>query len=108
MRPARRFERDDAEPEVLTALERLREALEPGQLRELLDRDDARHDGPDKQADAPETDDDADEPKAKTAKKGKAAAKIAEALNFRKSEGKGTCKIDVPYLDAVVTFPCDE
>jgi hypothetical protein len=39
MRPARRFERvQAAEPEVVTAIERLREALEPGQLRELLDR----------------------------------------------------------------------
>jgi CRP/FNR family cyclic AMP-dependent transcriptional regulator len=39
MRPARRFEREPAaEPEVVTAIERLREALEPGQLRELLDR----------------------------------------------------------------------
>ena len=38
MRPARRFEREESEPEVVTAIERLREALEPGQLRELLDR----------------------------------------------------------------------
>src|SRR3954465_9340742 len=38
MRPARRFEREQSEPEVVTAIERLREALEPGQLRELLDR----------------------------------------------------------------------
>src|SRR3954452_15942370 len=38
MRPARRFEREPSEPEVVTAIERLREALEPGQLRELLDR----------------------------------------------------------------------
>jgi CRP/FNR family transcriptional regulator, cyclic AMP receptor protein len=38
MRPARRFEREHGGPEVVTALERLREALEPGQLRELLDR----------------------------------------------------------------------
>ncbi len=50
MRPARRFERDDAGPEVLTALERLREALEPGQLRELLDRGDGKDDGPDNAA----------------------------------------------------------
>ncbi len=41
MRPARRFEREQTEPgggEIVTAIERLREALEPGQLRELLDR----------------------------------------------------------------------
>jgi hypothetical protein len=38
MRPARRFEREPSEPEVVTAIERLREALEPGQLRELLER----------------------------------------------------------------------
>jgi hypothetical protein len=38
MRPARRFEREQSEPEVVTAIERLRDALEPGQLRELLDR----------------------------------------------------------------------
>ena len=44
MRPARRFEREPSEPEVVTAIERLREALEPGQLRELLDR---RRDEPD-------------------------------------------------------------
>jgi uncharacterized protein (DUF2147 family) len=58
----------------------------------------------DKQANAPEA---ADEPEAKTDKKGKAAAKIAEVLNLRKSKG-GDCKIDVPFVDAVVTFPCDE
>ncbi len=60
----------------------------------------------DKQAAAPDSDK-ADEPKGKSAGKGKAAAKIAEALNFRKSKG-GDCKIDVPYLDAVVSFPCDD
>src|SRR3954453_10787265 len=38
MRPARRFEREPSELEVVTAIERLREALEPGQLRELPDR----------------------------------------------------------------------
>jgi uncharacterized protein (DUF2147 family) len=60
----------------------------------------------DKQAAAPDADAaETDEPK--DAKKGNATAKIAEALNFRKSKG-GDCKIDVPYLDAVVTFPCDE
>jgi uncharacterized protein (DUF2147 family) len=60
----------------------------------------------DKQAAAPDADA-AETDEQKDAKKGKAAAKIAEALNFRKSKG-GDCKIDVPYLDAVVTFPCDE
>ena len=40
MRPARRFERDAAGDEVVSAIDRLREALEPGQLRELLDRRD--------------------------------------------------------------------
>ena len=45
MRPARQVRaRTDREPEVVTAIERLREALEPGQLRELLDR---RRDEPD-------------------------------------------------------------
>ena len=34
-----------AEPEVVTAIERLREALEPGQLRELLDRRRGEPDG---------------------------------------------------------------
>jgi hypothetical protein len=29
-------------------------------------------------------------------------------LNFRKGKGGGTCKIDVPYLDAVVSFPCED
>ena len=41
MRPARRFDRGEQgapEPEVVTALDRLRDALEPGELRELLDR----------------------------------------------------------------------
>ena len=45
MRPARRFERGEQgvpEPEVVTAIDRLRDALEPGELRELLDR--RRHD----------------------------------------------------------------
>jgi uncharacterized protein (DUF2147 family) len=60
----------------------------------------------DKQAAAPDSDETkADAPDDK--KKGKAAAKIAEALNLRKSKG-GDCKIDVPYLDAVVSFPCDD
>ena len=52
MRPARRFQRGDgpdpeaeAEAEVVTAIDRLREALEPGELRELLDR--RRHNEPD-------------------------------------------------------------
>ncbi len=62
----------------------------------------------DKQAAAPST----DEPKAKTAKKadkkGEVAAKIAEALNLRKTNGGHTCKIDVPFVDATVAFPCDE
>jgi hypothetical protein len=49
MRPARRFEREPSEPEVVTAIERLREALEPGQLRELLDR---RSNEPDDGSDA--------------------------------------------------------
>jgi hypothetical protein len=63
----------------------------------------------DKQATAPESDEpEAAEPKAKTANKGKAAAKIAEALNLRKTDGGRTCKIDVPYLDAVVSFPCQD
>jgi uncharacterized protein (DUF2147 family) len=59
----------------------------------------------DKQAAAPE----ADAPKAKSDKKeGKAAAKIAEALNLRKTDGGRTCKIDVPFLDATVAFPCED
>src|SRR3954449_13620950 len=39
-RPARRFEREQqaSQPEVVSAIDRLREALEPGELRELLDR----------------------------------------------------------------------
>jgi uncharacterized protein (DUF2147 family) len=49
----------------------------------------------------------ADGPEARSEKKGKAAAKIAEVLNLRKSKG-GNCKIDVPFVDAVVTFPCDK
>jgi uncharacterized protein (DUF2147 family) len=58
----------------------------------------------DKEAAAPE----AGEPEGKGDKKaGKAAAKIAEALNLRKSKG-GTCKIDVPFLDATVAFPCED
>ena len=47
MRPARRFEREPAGPEVVTAIERLREALEPGQRRELLDRRRDEGEGPD-------------------------------------------------------------
>ena len=49
MRPARRFERDPGGAEVVTAIDRLREALEPGQLRELLDRrrSESESDGPD-------------------------------------------------------------
>ena len=50
MRPARRFEREQASvsgAEIVTAIERLREALEPGQLRELLDRRREDGEGPD-------------------------------------------------------------
>jgi CRP/FNR family cyclic AMP-dependent transcriptional regulator len=49
MRPARRFEREQSTGggETLAALDRLRDALEPGQLRELLDRRAGREDGPD-------------------------------------------------------------
>ena len=46
---ARRRAGPEPEPEVVTAIDRLREALEPGELRELLDR--RRNDDPD---DAPE------------------------------------------------------
>jgi uncharacterized protein (DUF2147 family) len=66
-----------------------------------------------KQAAKPEAEDD-DEPEAKGAKgarkaeAGKTAAQIAEALNFRKVDGGRTCKIDVPYLDAEVSFPCED
>ena len=47
MRPARRFEREQARRsrEVVTAIDRLREALEPGELRELLDRRRGETDG---------------------------------------------------------------
>jgi CRP/FNR family transcriptional regulator, cyclic AMP receptor protein len=39
MRPVRRFDRPgDPDNEVVTAIDRLRDALEPGELRELLDR----------------------------------------------------------------------
>jgi CRP/FNR family transcriptional regulator, cyclic AMP receptor protein len=39
MRPVRRFDRAaDPDAEVVTAIDRLRDALEPGELRELLDR----------------------------------------------------------------------
>ena len=40
MRPVRRFDRGAADPddEVVTAIDRLRDALEPGELRQLLDR----------------------------------------------------------------------
>jgi len=47
-----------------------------------------------------------------TAKKGrkhdgKAIAKIAEALNVKKLDS-GKCRMDVPYVDMVVTFPCEK
>ncbi len=59
----------------------------------------------DKEAAAPAT----KESKGKPAKKsGEVAAKIAEALNLRKTKGGRNCKIDVPFVDAVVTFPCDD
>jgi uncharacterized protein (DUF2147 family) len=52
---------------------------------------------------------DDDEPDGKAGKKGgKAGAKIAEMLNLRSTDGGHTCKIDVPFLEAVVAFPCDE
>jgi hypothetical protein len=39
MRPVRRFDRPaEADSDVVTAIDRLRDALEPGELRELLDR----------------------------------------------------------------------
>jgi uncharacterized protein (DUF2147 family) len=38
---------------------------------------------------------------------GKAIAKIAEALNVKKLDG-GKCRMDVPYVDMVVTFPCEK
>lgn len=47
--------------------------------------------------------DDADAPK----KKGKALAKLAEALNVKKIGG-GKCRMSVPYVDMVVTFDCDK
>jgi CRP/FNR family transcriptional regulator, cyclic AMP receptor protein len=50
MRPVRRFDRAaDPDAEVVTAIDRLRDALEPGELRELLDRrrEDDASGGPD-------------------------------------------------------------
>jgi uncharacterized protein (DUF2147 family) len=38
---------------------------------------------------------------------GKAIAEIAEALNVKKLDG-GKCRMDVPYVDMVVTFPCEK
>jgi uncharacterized protein (DUF2147 family) len=64
-----------------------------------------------KQAAKPEAEDEPEAKGAKGARKadtGKAAAKIAEALNFRKVDGGSTCKINVPYLDTEVTFPCED
>jgi hypothetical protein len=47
MRPVRRFDRPEPDVDVVTAIDRLRDALEPGELRELLDRsrDDEDPDG---------------------------------------------------------------
>jgi hypothetical protein len=51
MRPVRRFDRAaDPDAEVVTAIDRLRDALEPGELRELLDR--RREDRPGRGPDA--------------------------------------------------------
>jgi hypothetical protein len=51
MRPVRRFDRaSDPDDEVVTAIDRLRDALEPGELRELLDR--RREGGPSRGPDA--------------------------------------------------------
>jgi uncharacterized protein (DUF2147 family) len=72
---------------------------------------------PDKQAAAPanedtaaaesdEAEDEADEPKKKG---GGAIAALAEALDDAKlvRRSNGTCRVQVPYADMVVTFPCD-
>jgi uncharacterized protein (DUF2147 family) len=53
-----------------------------------------------------------DEPETLTTGKGgkhngKAIAEIAEALNVKKLDG-GKCRMDVPYVDMVVTFPCEK
>ena len=61
---------------------------------------------PDNEASA-SNDEDEDDGKAGK-KRGKAGAKIAEMLNLRSTDGGRTCKIDVPYLETVVSFPCDE
>ncbi len=55
-----------------------------------------------------DTADDEDEPHGKHGKHdGKAIAKLAEALNVKKIDGS-KCQMDVPYVDMVVTFPCDK
>jgi uncharacterized protein (DUF2147 family) len=65
----------------------------------------ARDDDDDtKSANADEDDDGADRPRRHG---GKAMAKIAEALNFRKID-RDTCRMDVPYVDMVVTFHCNK
>jgi uncharacterized protein (DUF2147 family) len=57
---------------------------------------------------ADSADEDADEThEKKTDKHGKAMAKIAEALDVKKISGR-KCQMNVPYVDMVVTFPCDK
>jgi uncharacterized protein (DUF2147 family) len=58
---------------------------------------------------ANEPDEDSDTNTADKGRKhdGKAIAKIAEALNVKKLDG-GKCRMDVPYVDMVVTFPCEK
>lgn len=92
-----------AEPETKAKPERTES--KPTAIAKADDSDDA--DAKTAKAD----DEDEDEPKSKSAKHkggdGKAIAKIVEALNVKKID-KRRCKMDVPYVDMVVTFPCEK
>ncbi len=52
-------------------------------------------------------DDDEQGPK-RHRKHGEALAKLAEALDVKKIDGGRRCKMNVPYVDMVVTFPCEK
>jgi uncharacterized protein (DUF2147 family) len=56
---------------------------------------------------ANEPEDDSDSTEKGRKHDGKAIAEIAEALNVKKLDG-GKCRMDVPYVDMVVTFPCEK
>jgi uncharacterized protein (DUF2147 family) len=88
-------EANAAKPESKTAVEAESKTSDAPEVVETPDNETA-------------TNEDDSKPKGRRKNGGEALAKIAEALDVKKIDGGRLCKMDVPYLDMAVTFPCEK